>query len=242
MNGELLGVRVDCVDQEKLLKQAVEWARHGEGVNISYVNAHCLNVAAKDEAYRKLINQFDLVYTDGVGVVWAGNYLQRKKFYKVTGRSWIEEFCRLCQEAGISLYLLGGKPGIAQEAQQRLRQHWQRLNIIGVSDGFFQEQSEQVVLRVVNEAKPDVLLVGMGVPRQEKWIAANRKQIPAKVCWAVGALFDYVAGIEPVVPPWMEKRALEWLWRMIVNPREKMGRYIIGTPRFIGRVLLQKCK
>jgi N-acetylglucosaminyldiphosphoundecaprenol N-acetyl-beta-D-mannosaminyltransferase len=189
-----------------------------------------------------LLNQFDLVYSDGVGVVWAGRFLERRKLYKVTGRAWIEEFCGMCQEQGISLYLLGGLPGIAREAQRRLQGRLPKLQILGVCDGYFHEKNEAEVLGELEVRKPDVLLVGMGVPRQEKWIEANREQIPPKVCWAVGALFDYVAGAEPPVPAWMERLALEWLWRMVVDPQGKWERYMIGTPLFIGRVLRQKLK
>jgi N-acetylglucosaminyldiphosphoundecaprenol N-acetyl-beta-D-mannosaminyltransferase len=239
---ELLGVKVTNVNREGLLKQAVEWAGQTRKVTISYVNADCLNIAAKDEAYRRLLNQFDLVYSDGVGVVWAGRFLEQRKLYKVTGRAWIEEFCGMCQEQGISLFLLGGKSGIAREAQRRLQGRLPKLQILGVCDGYFREMSEAEVLGEIEVKKPDVLLVGMGVPRQEKWIQANRKKIPAKLCWAVGALFDYVAGIELPVPGWMERLALEWMWRMMVDPQGKLERYMIGTPLFIGRVLWQKFK
>jgi N-acetylglucosaminyldiphosphoundecaprenol N-acetyl-beta-D-mannosaminyltransferase len=237
---EILGVKVDCISKEDLLKQALDWVGQDRKVTISYVNAHCLNVAAKDEAYRKLLNQFDLIFSDGVGVVWAGRFLERRKLYKVTCRAWIEEFCGMCQEEGISLYLLGGKPGITREAQKRLQGRWPKLQILGAGDGYFHEKSEVEVLGEIEEKKPDVLLVGMGVPRQEKWMEINRQQIPAKVCWAVGAMFDYVAGAEAPVPGWMERLALEWVWRMVVDPRDKWKRYMIGIPLFMGRVLLQK--
>lgn len=237
---ELLGVKVDSINKKDLLKVVVGWAGQTRKVTISYVNAHCLNIAVKDEAYRRLLNQFDLVYSDGVGVVWAGRFLKRRKLYKVTGRAWIGEFCRMCQEKSISLYLLGGRPGVAREAQKCLQGRSPILNIVGVCDGYFHEKSETEVLGELEEKKPDVLLVGMGVPRQEKWIEANRQQIPSKVCWAVGALFDYVAGVEAPVPEWMERLALEWMWRMVVDLEGKWERYLIGTPLFIGRVLWQK--
>lgn len=148
----------------------------------------------------------------------------------------------MCQEQRISLYLLGGKPGIASEAQRRLQGWSPKLEIRGVCDGYFHEKSEAEVLGELEEKKPDVLMVGMGVPLQEKWIERNRKQIPAKVFWAVGALLDYVAGVESPVPAWMDRLALEWMWRMVIDPRGKWERYMIGIPLFMGRVLWQKFK
>jgi N-acetylglucosaminyldiphosphoundecaprenol N-acetyl-beta-D-mannosaminyltransferase len=154
---ELMGVKVDSINKEDLLQRTVDWAGQTRKVMISYVNAHCMNIAAKDEAYRKLLNTFDLVYSDGIGVVWAGRFLEQRNLHKVTGRAWIEEFCRMCQEQRISLYLLGGKPGVAREAQRRLQGRWPKLQILGACDGYFQEKSELEVLGEIEEKKPDVL-------------------------------------------------------------------------------------
>lgn len=239
---DILGVSVHCINKDDLLKQAVDWAHQTEKKTITYVNAHCLNIAVRDKVYRRILNQSSLVYSDGTGVVWAGMILANKKLYKVTGRAWIDNFCRLCQEQNISLYFLGGKPGIADEAKKRLQTRFPKVNIVGVCDGYFQGKGESAVLEELMEKKPDVLLVGMGVPRQEKWIDLQLNEIPVKVYWSVGALFDYVVGVEAPVPGWMEQLALEWLWRMMVDPWGKWKRYLIGTPLFISRVLKQKIK
>ena len=237
-----MGVSIECVDQKDLIQKAIEWARQPGQVAISYVNAHCLNLAQIDAEYRRILNDFDLVYSDGIGVVWAGRFLYGKQLFKVTGRAWIAELCHSCQSEGISLYLLGGKPGVAQEARRRLQTKLPGLRILGTGDGYFREKSEAEVLAEIIELKPDILLIGMGVPLQEKWIVAHRNQINTKICWAVGALIDYIAGVEPPVPAWIEKLALEWMWRLLLNPREKWQRYIIGNPLFVARVLGEKMK
>ena len=237
---EVLGVKVNCIDKEGLLRQVADWVSEDSKRTITYVNAHCLNIAAKDNIYRRLLNQFDLVYSDGIGVVWAGKLLAQSRQHKLTGRTWIWDFCSICQEQDICLYLLGGKTGIVHEAKKRLEARLPNLHILGVCDGYFVEKSEQQVLAELRVKKPDVLLVGMGVPRQEKWIYLHFEQLPAKVYWGVGALFDYVAGVEQAVPKWMDRLAMEWVWRLAVDPRGKWNRYIIGTPLFIGRVLWQK--
>lgn len=239
---QIFGIGVDSVDQKRLLQRVLEWAKQSEQKSISYVNAHCLNLAMEGEEYRQILNQMDLVYSDGIGVVWAGRFLHRKKLFKVTGRTWIDEFCRLCQNDGISVYLLGSKPGVAREAQKRLLQRFPKLKLIGACDGYFHEKNEAELLTELTEEKPDILMVGMGVPQQEEWILNHREQIESRVCWAVGALLDYVAGVEPPVPSWMDHLALEWLWRMVIDPRDKWRRYIIGNPKFIFRVIIEKCR
>jgi N-acetylglucosaminyldiphosphoundecaprenol N-acetyl-beta-D-mannosaminyltransferase len=240
--GEILGVRVNCVDQSQLLQRAVDSVRQPGQMCFTYVNAHCLNLAIEDHGYQQLLNQFDLVYSDGIGVVWADRFLNKTQCYKVTGRAWIEDFCHLCSSEKISLYLLGSQPGVAEKAKKQLENRYPNLRILGFCDGYFSGKSENELIDELILTQPDVLLVGMGVPLQEKWIDTHSSQLPVKVCWAVGALLDYVAGVEPPVPVWMERLALEWMWRMMVDPRHKWRRYIIGNPLFIARVLKQKCR
>jgi N-acetylglucosaminyldiphosphoundecaprenol N-acetyl-beta-D-mannosaminyltransferase len=237
---EILGIRVDCVNQTQLLQRAVEGVQQPGQMRITYVNAHCLNLARDDNDYRRLLNQFDLVYSDGIGVVWAGRFLNQSHYYKVTGRAWIEQFCYQCSTENISLYLLGGKPGVAEMAKEHLVRRYPNLQVLGACDGYFHAKSEDKLIDELVINRPDVLLVGMGVPLQEKWIETHATMIPVKVCWAVGALLDYAAGIEPPVPMWMEKLALEWMWRMMVDPKHKWRRYLIGNPLFIIRVLKEK--
>jgi N-acetylglucosaminyldiphosphoundecaprenol N-acetyl-beta-D-mannosaminyltransferase len=237
---EVLGVRIDSVDQAQLLQRSMEGVKQVGQMTITYVNAHCLNLAVGDGEYRRLLNQFDLVYSDGIGVVWAGKFLSGAHLHKVTGRTWIDALCNRCSDDRISLYLLGGKPGVAKKAKTRLEGRYPNLLVAGACDGFFVEKSEASLVNEIREKRPDILLIGMGAPLQEQWIETHRSLIPVKVCWAVGALLDYAAGIEPPVPFWMEKLALEWLWRMMVDPKHKWRRYLIGNPLFILRVFKEK--
>lgn len=239
---EVLGVNVDCVSKAKLLEIVRQWITNGEMRTITYVNAHCMNIASANSTYRGLLNQADLVYSDGAGVVWASRVLDGCKLQKITGREWINDFCELAADQGLRLYILAGAPGISERARHRLMARWPTLHIVGVCDGFFQARSESQVLTEIQQTTPDVLLVGMGTPRQEEWIASHRRELPVKVCWAVGALFDYVAGAEPSVPTWMNALALEWLWRLSMDPFGKWQRYVIGNPSFALRVLWQKVR
>ena len=237
---EILGVRVTAIDEAGLIEQVLCWVKREERRTLTYANAHCLNMAADDVPYRKLLNQTDLVYVDGIGAVWAGRMFGCRDLHKVTGRKWIEALCRRGEEEGLRLYLLGGKPGIAEQASKALGQRYTRLQLCGSADGFFQTKTEAQVLAEINETQTQVLLVGMGVPAQERWVALNREKIQAEICWSAGALFDYLAGVEKAVPSWLERMGLEWAWRLKEDPKGKWKRYAIGLPRFCARVMVSR--
>lgn len=235
----ILGVQVMAVDQSRLVEQVFTWIQDDAHRTVTYVNTHCLNMALRLPRYRQQLMATDLVYVDGIGVVWAGRIQGCKDLHKVTGRNWIEALCQRGEEQNLRLYLLGGKPGVADQARQALCQRYPRLHICGVADGFFQSKSEEEVLTEINASQPQVLLVGMGAPIQEQWVAESRSRINANVCWSVGALFDYLAGLEKPVPGWLEQIGLEWAWRLKEDPKGKWRRYCIGIPYFIARMIWQ---
>lgn len=236
----ILGVRVDAVDRQSILRIAATWAQQEQPRSIAYANAHCLNLAYKDEVYRTILNASDMLTADGIGVVWAGRVLTGIKLHKVTSRTFIDDLCEIAASLNLKLYILAGAPGVAEKAVKIIQARHAGLVIAGYCDGFFSLKNETGVLDEINTSRPDMLLVGMGAPRQEKWIQRNRALIHVPLCWGLGAVFDYVAGIEPVVPGWLDQIGLEWLWRLMVNPRDKWRRYLIGNPLFFIRVLLQK--
>jgi N-acetylglucosaminyldiphosphoundecaprenol N-acetyl-beta-D-mannosaminyltransferase len=236
----VLGVKVSCLGKQDILQIVFQWAFEERLRVITYVNANCLNVASANSTYHAMLNQADLVYPDGISVVWASRFLGGSKLEKVTGRDWIFDFCELAAACHLRFYILAGAPGVAEQARSNLLARWPALQLVGASDGYFAVKSETQVLQELALAAPQVLLVGMGAPRQEQWLAAHRTEIPAPVCWGVGALFDYVAGVEPAVPAWMNSLALEWLWRLMVDPGGKWRRYLLGNPAFAARLVRQK--
>ena len=237
---DILGVRVACVDKSALLATVRGWIA-GEGRHIiTYVNAYCLNVASRDRDYHHVLNEADLVYADGVGAVWASKVLGGCGLHKMTGADWIYDYARLAEQSRWSTYILAGRPGIANAAAENLRMQFPGLEIVGACDGYFEEKPERQVLAEIERLCPDVVFVGRGTPRQEKWIARHRSHLSGKIAWAVGALFDYVAGQEPRAPEWMRMLPLEWLWRLTVDPKGKWKRYVLGNPLFMLRVLRQK--
>ncbi len=236
----ILGIDVECIEKEELLSLVCNWAK-GNGTHfITYVNAHCLNVAKNLASYQKALKMANIIYSDGISVVWAGRFLHGCRLHKITGREWIYDFCHMAAYQKISIYILAGAPGVAKSASLALQSRFPGLKVAGTNDGYFLEKSENIVIEEILQSKPNVLFVGMGIPKQELWISSHMEELQVPVYWAVGALFDYVAGIEPPVPPWMNKLALEWLWRLMIDPTGKWKRYIFGNPYFIFRVIAQK--
>jgi N-acetylglucosaminyldiphosphoundecaprenol N-acetyl-beta-D-mannosaminyltransferase len=236
----ILGVKVDCLDVNQLMLHATSWAQETEPHTILYVNAHCMNIAWSDNEYRKILANASLVYADGVSIAWSGRLLEGKRLEKMTGADWIEEFCTQAILRQLTIYLLGGKPGVAQTAANYLQNRFAGLRIVGFADGYFQGKSQETVLDELARMKPNFLFVGMGTPIQEKWIDRNRTSIPVPVCWAVGGLFEYFSGDLHRAPGWMASTGLEWLWLFLIQPRQKWRRYLLGNPLFVYRILRQK--
>jgi N-acetylglucosaminyldiphosphoundecaprenol N-acetyl-beta-D-mannosaminyltransferase len=236
----ILGTQISCVLRKEILQTPVRWAQNDIKRTMLYANAHCLNMTVNDPEYLVILNKADMVYADGISIVWASRFLGGCALEKTTGRDWIYDFCSIAEENALRIFILAGKPGIARRAAKNLAQKYPGLIIAGTHNGYLDNVDSKEVAKKINAAYPDVLLVGMGTPLQEKWLATHRELIEAPVCWAVGALFDYVAGEERPVPTWLNRLNLEWLWRLWVNPAGKWRRYLIGNPLFLFRIIKQK--
>ena len=230
-----MGVQLAVVSQHDMLEMyrtSIETNQRGAPEMVMYVNAHCLNTAQDDSIYRKILNEASVVYADGVGAVLAANWLQDRSLTRMTTADWFPQFCQAAAAHNWNIYLLAGKPGVARLAQQKLTSAFPGLKICGTADGYFQEKSEEQVLQEIWSSQPDVLLVGMGIPTQEKWASGWQEALPVKIVWCVGALLDYWAGEEKRAPHLVRKLALEWFWRLLMDPAGKWQRYVIGLPRF----------
>jgi N-acetylglucosaminyldiphosphoundecaprenol N-acetyl-beta-D-mannosaminyltransferase len=193
-----------------------------------------MNVQYRDRAYRDILASADTVYCDGTGVVLAARLIGQTIPERMTGADWVEDLCRTAVERDLSLYLLGGAPEAVHGAAATLRRRHPGLHIVGEKAGYDVGPS---VVDAINKQRPDILLVGMGTPRQEKWIARYRLALDVPVVWAVGGLFDFVSGRIPRGPRWMTQHGLAWLCRLMVEPHRLWRRYLLGNPRFLWRVL-----
>ena len=137
---KILGVKVNCDDKQTILRRVPKWAKENRSRTITYVNAHCLNLSCQNSEYRDAINQSDLVYSDGISVVWASKLLGGCRLEKITGREWIFDLCNLAITNNLNLYILASAPGIASKASARLKDRFPKLTIVGTSDGYFYEK------------------------------------------------------------------------------------------------------
>jgi N-acetylglucosaminyldiphosphoundecaprenol N-acetyl-beta-D-mannosaminyltransferase len=240
---ELFHIPIDLAQPADLLRTITGWLDDGRARHrrVMYVNAHVLNQSQERTDLRSALTSADLVYCDGYGVRVAARALELEIPHRMTGADWVWGLAALCEAADRSLYLLGSEPRVAGEAADRLRRWYPRLRIAGAHHGYFDPDSPHGdrVLEAINEARPDIVLVGMGTPKQELWVDRFAGEIDAGVVWTVGALFDYVSGRVPRAPRWLADNGLEWIFRLGIEPQRMWRRYLLGNPVFLSRVIGQ---
>lgn len=235
-------LRVESLTMDETLA-AIECHLDKEGsalLQLAFVNADCVNVARRDSRYRQVVNRAGLVLPDGIGMRMAGRLLGQPFRQNVNGTDLFPRLCQRLDARAGSVYLLGARPGVAAAVADKLRQTYPRLRVLGSDDGYFTAADEAALLARIHAAQPDVLLVAMGAPRQECWIAEHAEALGARVAIGVGGLFDFVAGCVPRAPQWVRELGLEWAYRLLHEPRRLWRRYVIGNLRFLLAIYLQK--
>lgn len=233
---DLLGVGVDPLTMDEALDRIFATIDGGGRMHVAFVNAACLNEAARDEAYRRILEAAELVLPDGTGVRWAGRSLHGVELENVNGTDLFPLLCERAAREGRRLFLLGGRDGVAAAAGRSMEARVSGLVIAGTHHGYVGLEEDAEVLAAIRRARPDVLLVGMGVPRQEKWIAARREALDVPVVMGVGGLFDFYSGRIPRAPRLVRRLGHEWAWRLAQEPRRLWRRYLLGNPLFLWRL------
>lgn len=234
----LLGVRVTNATKEDAVALMDAWiqARDGRTRAVLIVNAHTLNLAWERPAYRAVFNSADAVFGDGAGVRLAGRLKGTRMRDNLVGTDLLPAFFRAQSSRGYRYFLLGGAPGTPERGAQRLRQDFPGICIAGCHHGFFREQKADDVVRLINAAAPDMLLVAMGNPLQEEWIHRHRMALRVPVAIGVGGLFDHWAGTLQRAPQWVRDLGMEWAQLLMQQPH-KWRRYILGNPKFVLRAI-----
>lgn len=201
-----------------------------------YLNAHCSNLAERNPSYGETLRRFDIVYPDGQGLVWGARKRGINLPERVNAGDFIVDFCRKAAREGLQIYLLGSYPGLAEKTADRWRQQAPGLHIVGTQDGFFEAAQEDARVQAINASGADLLIVGMGSPKQEAFALRNAAHLRVGAIWCVGALFEYFSDKRWRAPVWMRRIGLEWLFRLAMEPRRLWKRYIVGNALFIWRV------
>ena len=222
------------------LPEALAWILYAPppppGIKLYFVNAHCVNVMHSDRAYREALLRADGLFADGTGMRWAARALGHRLRDNVNGTDLFPLLCRALPGSGLRIFLLGGEPGIAERMRDRIGAQYPGLNICGTHHGFFLPDENDQIIQLIQDVKTDLLLVAMGVPRQELWLDRHLEQTGARVGLGVGGLFNFYSGAVPRAPVWMRRAGLEWLHRLYQEPGRLWKRYLIGNGWFLWRL------
>ena len=233
-----MGVGFDNLTKSEFTAKAENMLQNGERGYVVTPNAEIVYESMHDDGFRQLLNDASMVLPDGAGVVLGAKILGTPVKEKVAGIEFGEEVCKLLAKNGGKLYLLGGKPGIAKAAGEKLTEKYPGLQICGAADGYFKD--EAAVIAQINEAKPDVLFVCLGAPKQEKFIKEHFEELDVTLMLGLGGSLDGYAGVAQRAPRWMIDLSLEWLYRLLKEPR-RIGR-MMRLPKFVAACTGEKLR
>src|SRR4028118_46669 len=239
----LLKTRFHKLTVTDLIDYVVEAAKLEKKTIVGNVNVRAMNFAYEFPWYQDFLNNADLVFCDGFGVL-LGAKLQGyslESVHRMTCPDYIENLALACEQQDVSLFLLAGKPGVVDKAIAKLRAVTPNLKIQG-HHGYFEKSGKEndSVIDKINNFKPGVLYVGCGMPLQERWILDNLSRIEARVFLPLGACLDFYTGNVYRGPRWMTDRGLEWLTRLFTEPQRLWKRFVVGNPLFFYRLLKQR--
>jgi len=220
----------------------VDQALAGKRLQVYFVNAHCVNVAARDSRYAGLLRTAPLLFADGAGMALAARLGGSRLEHNVNGTDLFPELCAAAAAAAVPVAFLGARPGVAAECARRMTQQHPGLRVVWVADGYLTPLEEAARLQELNASGAGLLFVAKGVPLQELWIAEHAAQLSVPVLLAVGALFDFYSGTVRRAPPLLRRLRLEWLYRLVQEPRRLFRRYVLGNPEFVMRALLWRAR
>lgn len=236
---DLLGLKVSRVNRSQALEILQRFIDSGDPHLVVTADASGHVIASGDPEFLRIVNGADLVTPDSTGILWAAKRLGTPLEERVSGVDLAEQLCKESAHRGYGIYFYGAAPGVAEEAAETMRQRYPGCNIVGTADGFQSSPEQQAALiRDIREKRPAVVLVAMGIPKQEKWIVQHMQDLGAAVYMGVGGTFDVFSGRVDRAPLWMQRRGLEWLYRLYRNPKKYAK--VATLPVFVLRVLTGK--
>lgn len=234
----MLGVKVHRVDMAATLSAIRRWIAAGEARMIVTADASAVVIAQRDEEFKRIVNQADLVTPDGAGILLGSKWLGVPLDARVSGVDAAREICRMAAEEHFSVYFLGAAPGVAELAAQNMQSELAGLQVAGAHHGYFPPSEDAKIAAQIRASGAKALLVAMGIPRQEKLIHNYLNQMGVSVAIGVGGTFDVFSGRVSRAPGWMQRHGLEWAYRLAKNPRKASK--VATLPRFVVMVLREK--
>ena len=245
---DLLGFQISAEGLERNVSRAVEWVEAGCSCRyMACANPHSLVVAFQDRMFRNALQKSDLLTPDGVGIVLAARFLGLPLHQRVIGYEFFTALTvRLAIKKEARYFFLGSSEQVLELMVSRLNREFPSIRVCGIyappfKDSFSEDENDRMV-KAINDARPDVLWVGMTAPKQEKWIYENRGRLQVPFISAVGAVFDFYAGTTKRSPIIWQNLGLEWLYRFLQEPGRLWERNLVSTPKFIWMVLREKVR
>ena len=227
---------IDLVERAEMIDTLVDSVRGGKGLCAGYVNAHIFEELHGNPELAEAMRSLDLVFCDGVGARLGLRFLGVPVPERMATPDFIDEIFTRLREIGSSVFLLGDEPQVAKKMAEAVTERFGEM-VAGYHHGYFGPEEEHRVAGMVRESGAGMVLVAMGCPRQEIWMARHRGRLSSATSLAVGGMFRWYTGHERRGPRWMTDRGFEWLFRLIVQPRRVAKRYLLGLPRFGARIL-----
>lgn len=213
----ILGTRFDHVTRTEAVDRIATWLQTGSKASVFTPNPEIVIEAYRDRAFQDILNNSALTVPDGIGVVIGSKIIGHPLPERVAGYDTLLDLFAKIQDTDLKVFFLGAGPGVAEEAREKLGLKYPKLNIVGVHDGYFEDDDK--VIDYINSFKPDLLLVGLGAPKQEKWIAANKDRVSASVLYGCGGSLDGFSGRVKRSPDIFIRLNLEWFYRMLSEPQ-----------------------
>ena len=223
---------MDLVKSAEVFHFVTGKIKSGQKAIIANHNLHSLYLIQKDDEIREFFGRADLIEVDSMPLIfWARiNGRPSRRFHRATYLDWRDEFWDLVVEQGWRVFFLGSEPGVAEKARERILAQWPDVQL-ATQHGYFDmapdSTENDAIVAQINAFKADIVLVGMGMPRQEIWILRNAAKLTACVTFTVGGAFDYEAGVQKPAPRWLGQFGIEWIYRLLIDPPRRFHRYCV---------------
>lgn len=235
----MFGSKATLTTKEQLLNNFDQWIAESGSHYVCVSNVHTTMMGVDDLSFQEITNSASAVVMDGKPLAWVAKLKGAKTAERITGADIIHAAC-LSSEKKYRHFFLGGAEGIPETIKRKLQMQNPELQVVGTLSPPFRslnaEEKEKIV-KTINEAKPDILWVGLGAPKQEKWISEHRDKVDAPIMIGVGAAFDFYAGNIPRAPHWLQGMGMEWFFRLLMDPRHLWKRYLVYNSKFLARVI-----
>lgn len=241
MHKSILGMKVDVTSLPGAVSQVNKWCSQREGRYICVSNVHMCMEAFDDKHFQLIVNNSDLVVPDGRPLIWAQSLLGAKEVSQVRGMDLMLSLCENSIASNINIGFYGGTTETLKELERILKNRFSNINIVcSISPPFrpLSEKENTAYIKQITDSCVNVLFVGIGCPKQERWMAENVAKLHC-VMIGVGAAFDFIAGNKKHAPLWMQKIGLEWFFRFINEPKRLWKRYFMHNPRFVVYFIFQ---